>query len=110
MVSNEDQIIAQQIVERFRAQATQAIRRIILYGSRSRGTAQSDSDYDFMIIEKDPISRREEMHRLRMCVLDLPYPIDAWVMGEQEFEETKNVIGGLAYPAFKYGAVVYENP
>jgi hypothetical protein len=30
-------------------------------------------------------------------------------MGEQEFEETKNVIGGLAYPAHKYGVVLCEN-
>ena len=30
-------------------------------------------------------------------------------MGEEEFEETKNVIGGLAYPANKYGTILYEN-
>jgi hypothetical protein len=30
-------------------------------------------------------------------------------MGEREFEETQNVIGGLAYPAHKYGVVLYEN-
>lgn len=29
-------------------------------------------------------------------------------MGEQEFEETKNVIGGRAYPAHKYGIVLNE--
>jgi hypothetical protein len=31
-------------------------------------------------------------------------------MGEEEFEETKGVIGGLAYPANKYGIVIYANP
>jgi len=31
-------------------------------------------------------------------------------MGEEEFEETREVIGGLAYPAQKYGVVLYENP
>lgn len=30
-------------------------------------------------------------------------------MSEEEFEETKNVIGGLAYPALKYGLVLHEN-
>lgn len=29
-------------------------------------------------------------------------------MGELEFEETKEVIGGLAYPANKYGIVLNE--
>ena len=55
------------------------------------------------------MSKREEMQHLRRVVHDLPYPLDVWVMGEQEFEETKNVIGGLAYPAHKYGVVLYEN-
>ena len=30
-------------------------------------------------------------------------------MSEREFEETKQVIGGLAYPAWKEGVVLYEN-
>ncbi len=29
-------------------------------------------------------------------------------MSEEEFEETKDVIGGLAYPANKYGLVLHE--
>jgi uncharacterized protein len=110
MVSKEDQIIAQQIVERLRVNAVQHVKRIILYGSRSRGIARSDSDYDFLVIEQDLVSRRDEIKRLREAASDLPYPIDAWMMGEEEFEETKGVIGGLAYPANKYGIVIYANP
>jgi hypothetical protein len=29
-------------------------------------------------------------------------------MAPERFEETKYVIGGLAYPANKYGKVIYE--
>jgi len=29
-------------------------------------------------------------------------------MGEEEFEESKTVIGGLAYPAWKEGIVLHE--
>ena len=50
-----------------------------------------------------------EIRRLRQVMRDLPHPVDVWVMGEREFEETKNVIGGLAYPAYKYGIVLYED-
>jgi predicted nucleotidyltransferase len=85
------------------------IRRIILYGSRARGTALPDSDFDLLVIEAEPVSKREEMQRLRRAVRELSFPVDVWVMGEQEFEETKHVIGGLAYPAQKYGVVLYEN-
>lgn len=91
------------------AQNGARIRRIILYGSRARGPARPDSDFDLLVIEADPVSKRDEMWCLRHAVSDLPYPVDVWVMGEQEFEETKNVVGGLAYPAHKYGVVLYEN-
>jgi hypothetical protein len=29
------------------------------------------------------------------------------VMATQRFEETKNIVGGLAYPANKHGRVIY---
>jgi hypothetical protein len=60
-------------------------------------------------LKKDPVSKRDEIRRLRQSLGDLEYLVDVWVMGEEEFEETRNVIGGLAYPAHKYGLVLYEN-
>jgi hypothetical protein len=36
------------------------------------------------------------------------YPFDVIVMSVERFEESKGVIGGIAYPANKYGKVVYE--
>jgi uncharacterized protein len=35
-------------------------------------------------------------------------PVDVLVMAPARFEETKEVIGGIAYPANKYGKVIYE--
>ena len=35
-------------------------------------------------------------------------PLDVIVMRTDRFEETKNVVGGIAYPANKYGRVIYE--
>jgi len=81
---------------------------VILYGSRAQGTATEDSDFDLLVVERDPVSKREEMLRLRQALSDLGCPVDVWVMGEEEFEETRDVIGGLAYPAHKYGVVLYE--
>ena len=34
--------------------------------------------------------------------------IDVFAMTPERFEETKVVIGGLAYPANKHGKVIYE--
>ncbi len=104
-----DRRIAAELAERVLAASRERIRRIILYGSRAYGTPERDSDFDLLVIESDPVAKREEILRLRRAVGDVSFPVDVWVMGEQEFEETKNVIGGLAYPAHKHGIVLYEN-
>ncbi|MGO9260848.1 MAG: hypothetical protein ACLQU1_31750 [Bryobacteraceae bacterium] len=38
----------------------------------------------------------------------MQYPVDVIVMSNARFEETKNIIGGIAYPANKYGRIRYE--
>jgi predicted nucleotidyltransferase len=109
MIAEADREIAEKLKDRFLAHNGARIRRVILYGSRAQGTAMLDSDFDILVVEGDPVSKWEEMRRLREAVKDLSVPVHVWVMGEVEFEETKNVIGGLAYPAHKYGMVLYEN-
>ncbi len=109
MLNSKDRKIAQELKRRLLASDGQRIRRLILYGSRARGTATKESDFDLLVVERDPVAKRREMERLRQAIADQQYPVDIWVIGEQEFEETKNVIGGLAHPAHKYGVVLYEN-
>ena len=48
------------------------------------------------------------MVRLRSALRGLDMPFDVLVMSKKRFEETKNVIGGIAYPANKYGQVIYD--
>jgi uncharacterized protein len=109
MITESDQRAAEELRVRLLAHREGRIRRIILYGSRSQGTASPDSDFDVLVVEADPVSKWDEMRWIRHVMRDVPHPVDVWVMGEREFEETKNVIGGLAYPAHKYGVVLYEN-
>jgi uncharacterized protein len=101
--------IAEELKTRLLACDGTRIQRVLLYGSRAQGTATDESDFDLLVVEKDPVAKREEMARLRQAVTDEHHLVDIWVMGEEEFEETKDVIGGLAYPAHKYGLVLYEN-
>ena len=110
MSVEKDREIAEKLKKRFLAADGERILRVILYGSRAQGGATEESDFDFLVVEKDPVLKRQEMRRLRQAVADLDCPVDVWVMGEQEFDETREVIGGLAYPAHKYGVVLYENP
>ena len=82
--------------------------RIILFGSGAEGTMTRDSDIDLLVIERGFRNEREESLRLRSALIDLDVSVDVFAMAPERFEETKNVIGGLAYPANKYGKVIYE--
>lgn len=82
--------------------------RIILFGSAAEGKLTRDSDIDLLVLEHDLSNEREESIRLRSALSDLEMPIDVFAMTIERFEETKNVFGGLAYPANKYGRVIYE--
>lgn len=82
--------------------------RIIVFGSAAAGTMTADSDLDLLVIEDGFTNQRTENLRLRQALKDLDVPVDIFTMTSARFDETKNVIGGLAYPANKYGKVVYE--
>ena len=43
---------------------------IILYGSRARGTARADSDWDFLILLPTPVDRSLEM-QIKNCLYDI---------------------------------------
>jgi len=61
-----------------------------------------------LVIESGFTSSREEGLRLRSALGDPGMAVDVFVMTPERFAETKEVIGGLAYPANKYGKVIYE--
>ncbi len=82
--------------------------RIILFGSAVTGTMTKDSDLDLLVVERDPGSAWHESVKIRRALGNVGYPIDVIVIGTQRFEETKNVIGGIAFPANKYGRVLYD--
>ena len=82
--------------------------RIILFGSAATGEMTRDSDIDLLIVEPDPGDRQREYVRIREVLRGMGYPFDLILISTQWFEESKNVIGGIAYPANKYGKVIYE--
>ena len=87
------------------------IRRIILFGSRARGDARPDSDFDLLVVYRHmaPGEKHAKLLDLYRVFEGVGVVAEPWVMGEEEFEETKTVIGGLAYPAWKEGVLLYES-
>jgi len=66
-----------------------------------------DSDIDLLVVSVDPGNSREESLRIRRALRGLGYPFDVIVMSLDRFERTKSVVGGIAYPAHKYGKTIH---
>jgi predicted nucleotidyltransferase len=83
------------------------LKMAILFGSAATGQMTKDSDIDLLIVEPAPANARERSAEIRDAVGDIGYPVDVIVMRTDRFEGTKRFIGGIAYPANKYGRVIY---
>jgi predicted nucleotidyltransferase len=82
--------------------------RIILFGSAATGQMTRDSDIDVLVVAPSPSNTIEERVRLRRSLRGLGFPFDVFIIATERFEESKNILGGIAYPAHKYGRVIYE--
>lgn len=81
--------------------------RIILFGSAATDRMSRDSDIDLLILEDNPGNVRKKRVSIGDSLRGLGYPFDIIIMATERFEESKQVIGGIAYPVNKYGRVVY---
>jgi uncharacterized protein len=82
--------------------------RIILFGSTVMGQMTRDSDIDLLVVAPDASNTLEERVKLLRALRGLGFPFDVFIIGAERFEETKNIFGGIAYPAHKHGRVIYE--
>lgn len=82
--------------------------RVILFGSAATGQMTRDSDIDLLVVEREVGNIREEALRIRKALAELPFPFDVIVMSRDRFDETRDVIGGIAWPAARYGRSIYE--
>lgn len=101
-----DETLVREIVQRILTVAKPE--KIILFGSAATGKMTSDSDIDLLIVEPDVIDRRGEYVRIRRALRGMGHPFDILLISSQWFNESKDVIGGIAYPADKFGEVIYE--
>jgi len=102
-----DDALIEEIVRRVLTVSTPE--RIILFGSAATGEMTRDSDIDLLVVERNPDDRRRESIRIDEALSGMGYPFDIIVITSDWFEASKTVIGGIAYPANKYGKVIYES-
>lgn len=82
--------------------------RVVLFGSRARGEAGPDSDLDFLVIEKHPVRKGDEMTRLRDALPPLGVPVDIVVVSEDEASRRGSVAGTVVHRALREGKVLVE--
>ncbi len=83
--------------------------KVILFGSRARGDARLDSDYDILII-KTGIENQSEVEGdiyLNLFYEDFIAPVDILVATPEIIEKYKDSIGCVINPALKEGVVIY---
>ncbi len=83
-------------------------RKIILFGSRARGDAKADSDFDLMVVEDRPADRFGEMVRLNRLLRKFDAAIDLLVVSEERFEYWRHTPGNVYHEAASYGRTLYE--
>jgi predicted nucleotidyltransferase len=101
--------IDQQLIDEIVRRVTSVVpaQRIILFGSAATGEMTRDSDIDLLVIEDEVVDPWEETLRVRKALMGLKIPFDIVMISRNRFEESKEIVGGIAYPAHKYGRVIY---
>ncbi len=82
--------------------------KIILFGSAATGQMTRDSDIDLLVVDSKPKHALQEVVDIRKAIGDVEYPVDVLIIAKDRFEATKDLVGGIAFPAHKYGRVIYE--
>jgi predicted nucleotidyltransferase len=93
----------------FRITAAAAPRKIVVFGSQSRGNAHHDSDLDLIVVMDDVKNRLQESVRLRRLLRGLIMPVDIVVISQQEFDRRRRVPGNIFHEADQEGKIVYES-
>jgi predicted nucleotidyltransferase len=76
-------VAADPILKRFRAALDELygerIERVVLFGSRARGDARADSDYDVAVFLRGFADRWQEVDRIIPVVTDILYEDEAFI-------------------------------
>lgn len=97
------------IAEIIRSEAIDAgvtVEKIVLFGSRARGDADAQSDWDVLVVLRDPISHRERIAlstRLNRALARRLIPCDLLIRSCQEVQKQAHQIGSIIRTALAEG-------
>jgi len=84
--------------------------RVILFGSRARGDARPDSDFDLLIVQPAQAgkSRWQELRCLRQALRRFPIAKDLLLFRPAEFEYWRESLNHVVGRALREGRLLYE--
>jgi len=84
--------------------------KIILFGSRARGDARPDSDFDVLVIKESSEPRYRRSVPLYVALADLPAEVEVMVYTPEEIDEWRQVSQAFVTTAVREGTTIYERP
>lgn len=82
--------------------------KIILFGSRARGDARPDSDFDLLIIKQSRQPRYRRAGPIYAALADIPAEVEVIVYTPHEIRQWRNVPQAFVTTAMNEGKVLYE--
>ena len=96
--------MVERIVERFQPA------RILLFGSRARGSANRWSDVDLLVVMEEVTDKRHTAVEMGRVLSDLTVSKDIIVTTPEEIARRGHLVGSVIRAALRDGKVVYERP
>ena len=83
--------------------------KVVLFGSRARGTQSSGSDFDLFLVVPEPHERpAQRARRAYRCLRGIRTPTDIIVRTRSEYERFLPVIASLEARVAREGVVLFE--
>ena len=82
--------------------------KLILFGSRARGNARSNSDYDLLVVSPSAEPRYKRSIPIYVALADLPIEVEVMVYTPEEIEEWSEVPQAFVTTALREGKTLYE--
>lgn len=113
-----DEATATQLAQQIVAAGLGRVRRVVMIGSRARGTAHRTSDLDLVVLVEVPRGTRPwgpaenlaERDRIQRAVGVPPITTDLSVRTTDHYHEARYVIGGVEHLVDLEGVDVYSHP
>ena len=113
-----DLALGQQVVDRLLQVCPHTLRRVVMIGSRRHGCAGPNSDLDLVVIVEIPLAEMAAMQqqmsaesrRINAALANWPLKLDISVRTIDQFEEARNVVGGVEWLVENEGYVIYARP